>query len=90
MSCIDEVQAAPFFPSTGQAGLEDEQQKKQSFPLLGKGVLIGIVDSGIDYENPDFRNADGTTRIFALWDQTIQTVNRRKDIISEESSLQNR
>ena len=72
VSCIDEVQAAPFFPSTGQAGLEDEQQKKQSFPLLGKGVLIGIVDSGIDYENPDFRNADGTTRIFALWDQTIQ------------------
>ena len=72
VSCIDEVQAAPFFLSTGQAGLEDEQQKKQSFPLLGKGVLIGIVDSGIDYENPDFRNADGTTRIFALWDQTIQ------------------
>ena len=34
--------------------------------------MIGIVDSGIDYENPDFRNADGTTRILALWDQTIQ------------------
>lgn len=47
--------------------------RKQSFPLLGKGVLIGIVDSGIDYENPDFRNADGTTRILALWDQTIQS-----------------
>ena len=39
---------------------------------LGKDVLIGIVDSGIDYENPDFRNADGTTRILALWDQTLQ------------------
>ena len=72
VSCIDEVQAAPFFPSIGQEGLEDNQQKKQSFPLLGKDVLIGIVDSGIDYENPDFRNADGTTRILALWDQTIQ------------------
>lgn len=34
--------------------------------------MIGIVDSGIDYENTDFRNADGTTRILALWDQTIQ------------------
>ena len=54
MSCIDEVQAAPFFSSIGQEGLEDNQQKKQSFPLLGKDVLIGIVDSGIDYENPDF------------------------------------
>lgn len=72
VSCIDEVQAAPFFSSIGQEGLEDNQQKKQSFPLIGKGVLIGIVDSGIDYENPDFRNADGTTRILALWDQTLQ------------------
>lgn len=72
VSCIDEVQAAPSFSSIGQEGLEDDQQKKQSFPLLGKGVLIGIVDSGIDYENPDFRNADGTTRILALWDQTLQ------------------
>ena len=72
VSCIDEVQAAPSFSSIGQEGLEDNQQKKRSFPLLGKGVLIGIVDSGIDYENPDFRNADGTTRILALWDQTIQ------------------
>lgn len=72
VSCIDEVQALPFFSSIGQEGLEDNQQKKQSFPLLGKDVLIGIVDSGIDYENPDFRNADGTTRILALWDQTLQ------------------
>lgn len=72
VSCIDEVQAAPSFSSIRQEGGEDNQQKKQSFPLLGKGVLIGIVDSGIDYENPDFRNADGTTRILALWDQTIQ------------------
>ena len=72
VSCIDEVQAAPFFSSIGPEGLEDNQQKKQSFPLLGKDVLIGIVDSGIDYENPDFRNADGTTRILALWDQTLQ------------------
>ena len=72
VSCIDEVQAASSFSSIRQEGGEDNQQKKQSFPLLGKGVLIGIVDSGIDYENPDFRNADGTTRILALWDQTIQ------------------
>lgn len=72
VSCIDEVQAASSFSSIGQEGVEDNQQKKQSFPLLGKDVLIGIVDSGIDYENTDFRNADGTTRILALWDQTIQ------------------
>ena len=32
---------------------------------------MAVIDSGIDYENPDFRNEDGTTRIAALWDQTI-------------------
>lgn len=39
--------------------------------LFGQGVLVGTIDSGIDYSHPDFRNEDGTTRIVALWDQTI-------------------
>lgn len=39
------------------------------YDLTGRGVLVGIVDSGIDLANPDFRNEDGTTRIAALWDQ---------------------
>lgn len=42
------------------------------FDLTGKGILIGIVDSGIEYGNMDFRNEDGTTRIRFLWDQTIE------------------
>ena len=40
------------------------------YGLTGQGVLVGIVDSGIDLTNADFRNEDGTTRIAALWDQT--------------------
>lgn len=40
--------------------------------LTGKGVLVAIIDSGIDYLHPDFRNPDGTSRIIELWDQTIQ------------------
>lgn len=43
--------------------------------LLGKGVLIGIIDTGIDYTNPVFRNRDGTTKIISLWDQTIESNN---------------
>ena len=39
--------------------------------LSGEGVLIGVVDSGIDYFHPDFRNEDGSSRILRLWDQSI-------------------
>ena len=39
--------------------------------LSGRGVLIGILDSGIDYTLPDFCWADGSSRILGLWDQTL-------------------
>lgn len=57
--------------------------------LSGKGVLIGIVDSGIDIFHPDFQNEDGTTRIRELWDQTIPDesgsgYNRSQIFTSEE------
>jgi subtilisin family serine protease len=41
------------------------------YNLFGSGVIVAIIDSGIDYSHPDFRNEDGTTRILDLWDQTI-------------------
>lgn len=40
--------------------------------LTGEGVLTALIDSGIDYTHRDFRNPDGTTRIHALWDQSVQ------------------
>ncbi|MBP3887088.1 MAG: S8 family peptidase [Cellulosilyticum sp.] len=39
--------------------------------LTGSGILIGFVDTGIDYTNTYFQNADGTSRIVSIWDQTI-------------------
>lgn len=39
--------------------------------LSGQGVIVAVIDSGIDYTHPDFINEDGTTRILSLWDQTI-------------------
>jgi subtilisin family serine protease len=41
-------------------------------PLSGLGVIIGIVDTGIDYLNEEFINEDGTTRILTIWDHTIE------------------
>lgn len=43
-----------------------------NYTLLGQGVIIGIVDTGIDYRHPAFMNRDKTTRILSIWDQTIQ------------------
>lgn len=40
--------------------------------LTGEGVVIGFVDTGIRYEEEVFRKPDGSTRILAIWDQTLQ------------------
>jgi subtilisin family serine protease len=41
--------------------------------LKGEGVLIGMLDTGIDYENQVFRYSDGTSRIEAIWDQEVES-----------------
>ncbi|MCS6819157.1 MAG: hypothetical protein NZ522_04340, partial [Chitinophagales bacterium] len=35
----------------------------------GKGVIVGIIDGGIYWQHPDFKNPDGSTRIRFIWDQ---------------------
>ena len=56
-----------------QAGGIIRVQSQPNLALRGQGVLIGFVDTGIDYQNEVFRNSDGSSRILRIWDQSIQS-----------------
>ena len=47
-------------------------QNQPVLALKGEGVLVGVIDTGVDYTNPLFRYSDGSSRILRIWDQTIQ------------------
>lgn len=48
--------------------------------LSGRGVLIAVLDSGVDYFHEAFRQEDGTTRILELWDQTQNRIYTEAEI----------
>lgn len=47
-------------------------QRETGLNLSGRGVLIGIVDSGLDLTHPEFLGGDGTSRVVAFWDMTAE------------------
>jgi len=54
--------------------------------LTGRGVLIGIVDTGINYLNHEFIREDGTSRILSIWDQTIENSDEKSVFIGKTYS----
>ena len=52
---------------------------QQFLNLSGRGVIIGIVDTGIDYRKDAFKFEDGSTKILGIWDQTVDG-NRQDDL----------
>lgn len=54
-------------------------REQPNLALTGEHVIIGIVDSGIDYTNPAFRYEDGSSRIISLWDQSEENGTPPKD-----------
>lgn len=48
--------------------------------LTGRGVIVAVIDSGIDYLHPDFIKPDGTTRILELWDQDLNRIFGEEEI----------
>lgn len=56
-----------------------EAQNPLSTSYTGKDVIIGIIDSGIDIDHPDFQHEDGSTRILYIWDQNVEPANNPPD-----------
>jgi len=50
-------------PETGSSAMAT------TYGASGAGVIYGAIDSGLDWNHQDFRNANGTTRIKFLWNQ---------------------
>ncbi|WP_367303034.1 S8 family serine peptidase [Clostridium baratii] len=59
------------------------QRAQNSFELLGEGMLIGFIDTGIDYTHPAFRLDDGTTRIEYIYDLSLNGAVYNKTQINE-------
>lgn len=68
---IEKPKSLYFEDETGRQASCIDTVQFPPYSLSGRGTLIGVIDSGIDYANPAFRNEDGTTRIAFLWDQTL-------------------
>lgn len=76
---ITQIYFAPSFPKM----LNDSMRLTQNIdsvglgyaPLIdsftGKGVIIGYVDTGVDWQHGDFLNEDGTTRVLRYWDHNL-------------------
>jgi minor extracellular serine protease Vpr len=72
-------QPAPRINSAGQArdlaaaSATGDSIKFDPHGFTGKGVIVAVIDTGVDFHHPDFMNPDGTSRILYLWDMYDNT-----------------
>ena len=67
---VNQGKAASCIPSVQTGELD----------LSGRGVIVAVIDSGIDYYHGDFRNEVGSTRVLKLWDQSKGQIYTREEI----------
>lgn len=56
-------------------------RRSPALNLRGQGVIVGIIDTGIDYTNPVFQYKDGTSKIVSIWDQSIDSKDRYPNVV---------
>jgi minor extracellular serine protease Vpr len=68
-------QQDPQIASLGRGGIAPTAEANKTMAnrfnrqgMTGKGVIVGVVDTGIDWRHEDFIRPDGTSRILAIWD----------------------
>lgn len=54
------------------APAEGDRRRPEGLEPSGRGVVIGMLDWGLDFRHPAFRREDGGTRVLALWDQAAE------------------
>lgn len=58
-----------------------QTQNNEYLNLTGRDVIVGIIDTGIDYLNKEFMDELGETRILEIWDQTIKDDNSNGEVL---------
>ena len=76
LEALDEIQYIElpkelYFSDASSNRASCVQTAQSSYSVDGSGVLVGFIDTGIDYMHPAFRNADGTTRIEYIYDLSL-------------------
>lgn len=67
MNTVNDIYALEPLASSGILRLQDGLLQ-----LTGTGVLVAVIDTGIQYDLPAFRDENGMSRIVAIWDQTVE------------------
>lgn len=69
---MQSADAAPGFHPNNLIASGITRVQREPLSLVGKGVVLCFIDTGVDYTNAVFRDANGGSRILAIWDQSIQ------------------
>lgn len=76
-ACFGLLTGNPVIPENNPAPLPLPFNVENGYS--GKDVIIGLIDTGIDYRNAAFIKEDGTSRILSIWDQSIESSNYPKN-----------